>query len=309
MTFPGGRSGFAIEGRPAPTIEQRQIAVNRAASPGYLATLGVPLIRGRHIDERDGPTSPPVVVINQTMARTFGRNEDPVGQRIKFGGLDSPTPWMQIIGVVGDVREIGLDQGAEPELYVALDQIPAGAGPFVWARYLVVRTTGGTSLAMAEVRRVVAGVDPDQPVANLRTMNELLDAQLSGRSVQLTLVGAFSLLSLVLAAVGLYGVLSYGVAQQTSEIGLRMALGASRSSVMRALLRRTWILTGCGIVVGLIGATFATLLSTLLYDVSATDPAAFAMVATLLALVASAACIAPARRATQIDPLTALRAE
>jgi predicted permease len=310
MTFPGGRAGFAIEGRPAPRIEQRQVGVNRAISPGYLATLGVPLLRGRHIDERDRAGAPPVVVINETMATSFWGAENPVGQRIKFGSLDSPTPWLQIIGVVGDVRQIRLDLVPEPELYVALEQVPAGAGSFAWARYLVVRTAGATSATMADVRRVVAGVDPGQPVANLRTMESLVEAQLTGRGVQLTLVGAFSLLSLLLAAVGLYGVLSYGVAQQTSEIGLRMALGASRSSVMGGLLRHTLILTGAGIAVGLVGTAFATrALSTLLYEISPTDPAALATVAVLLAAVAAAACVAPVYRATRIDPLEALRAE
>jgi ABC-type antimicrobial peptide transport system permease subunit len=141
-------------------------------------------------------------------------------------------------------------------------------------------------------------------------MEGLVEEQLTGRGLQLTLVGAFSLLSLLLAAVGLYGVLSYGVAQQTSEIGLRMALGASRSNVVAALLRRTLILTGCGIAVGVIGAALATqALSTLLYEVSSTDPSAFAAVAVVLAVVAAAACIAPVRRATRIDPLAALRVE
>jgi len=310
MTFPGGRAGFAIEGRPAPTVDERRVAINRAISPGYLATLGVPLLRGRHIEQRDGPASPPVVVINETMARTFWGSGDPVGHRIKFGNLDSPTPWLLIIGVVGDVREIRLDLTPDPEFYVPLEQLPATVLPFAWPRYLVVRTSGDPSAAMADIRRVVTSVDADQPVANLRTMEGLVEEQLTGRGLQLTLVGAFSLLSLLLAAVGLYGVLSYGVAQQTSEIGLRMALGASRSSVVKALLRRTLILTGCGIAVGVIGAALATrALSTLLYEVSSTDPGAFAAVAVLLAVVAAAACIAPVRRATRIDPLAALRVE
>jgi putative ABC transport system permease protein len=153
-------------------------------------------------------------------------------------------------------------------------------------------------------------VDPTQPIAGLRTMEVVVDEQFEGRGLQLTLIGAFSMLSLLLAAVGLYGVLSYGVAQQTPEIGLRMALGASRADVMGALLRRTLILAGCGIGIGLLGAALGTrALSTLLYDVSPTDPAAFATVALLLAAVAATACIAPVRRATKVDPLVALRVE
>jgi putative ABC transport system permease protein len=286
------------------------VAVSRAIGPGYLATLGVPLLRGRHVDERDGAAALPVAVINETMARTFWGSSDPIGHRIKFGNLDSPGSWLQIIGVVGDVREIRLDLAPEPEFYVPLEQLPATALPFAWPRYLVVRTSGDPSATMADIRRVVASVDPSQPVANLRTMEGVVEEQLTGRGLQLTLVGTFSLLSLLLAAVGLYGVLSYGVTQQTSEIGLRMALGASRTKVTGDLLRRTLTLTGSGIAVGLIGAAFATrALSTLLYEVSSTDPAAFATVAVLMALVAAVACIVPVRRATTIDPLAALRIE
>jgi predicted permease len=268
------------------------------------------LLRGRHIDERDGAAAPAVVIINETMARTFWADADPVGQRIRFYGPLAAAPWLQIVGVVGDVRQIRLDLAPEPELYVPLAQIPAGAAPFVWPRYLVVRTNGDPSAIAADVRNAVATVDRNQPVANLRGMEDVVDQQLTGRSTQLTLISTFSLLSLLLAAVGLYGVLAYGVAQQAPEIGLRMALGATQTNVVGALLRRTMVLTGTGIVLGVAGAMMATrALSALLYEVSPTDPVAFVSVAVLLVAVAALASYAPARRATRIDPLLALRAE
>jgi ABC-type antimicrobial peptide transport system permease subunit len=188
--------------------------------------------------------------------------------------------------------------------------MPDQAAPFVWPRHLVVRTSGDPAGAARAVREAVRAVDAGQPVANLRTMEDLIDAQLTGRSTQLTLIGTIALLALGLAAVGLYGVLAHAVARQAPEIGLRMALGATRSAVVGALLRRTFVLTGAGLAIGLAAAALASrALSSLLYEVSPADPAAFAAVPVLLMLVAAAASWIPARRATQVDPLVALRAE
>ena len=309
MTFPGGRNGFAIEGRPAPTPTQvpRQLAINRAITPDYLRTLGVPLRRGRYFDQRDGPDAPGVVIINDTMARTFWPDEDPIGRRIRFGG--PPASWT-IVGIVGDVRQIELDLSPEPEMFVPLTQLPALTPPFIWPRHFVIRTAGDPLALTAAVRAAIASVDDDQPVANLQTMEQLVDGQLSDRGTQLALIGAFSILALVLASVGLYGVLSYAVTQQTPEIGLRMALGATRTSVVSTLVRRTCRLTFAGLVIGLAAASLVTrTFAVLLYEVSPTDPFAFAATAGVLIAVAAVACLAPARRATRIDPLVALRAE
>jgi predicted permease len=324
LTFPGGRIGFLIEGRQLPPAvtgfaaggpaqsqgarEPRQLAVNRAISPEYLATLGVPLLQGRHFDARDRVGAPMTAIINRTMAETFWAGEDPVGRRIFLGPPGAPP--IEIVGVVGDVRQIGLDRAPEPELYVPIAQMPDQAAPFVWPRHLVVRTSGDPAGAARAVREAVRAVDAGQPVANLRTMEDLIDAQLTGRSTQLTLIGTIALLALGLAAVGLYGVLAHAVARQAPEIGLRMALGATRSVVVGALLRRTFVLTGTGLAIGLASAALASrALSSLLYEVSPADPAAFAAVPVLLMLVAAAASWLPARRATRVDPLVALRAE
>jgi predicted permease len=310
MTFPGGFNGFAIEGRPAPTATQvpRQMAINRAITPDYLRTLGVPVRRGRYFEERDGADAPGVVIINDTMARTFWGREDPIGQRILFGGPQAP--WRTIVGVVGDVRQIELDLSPQPEMFVPLTQLPAITPPFIWPRHFVIRTAGDPLALTAAVRAAIASVDEDQPVANLQTMEQLVDAQLADRGTQLTLISAFSILALVLASVGLYGVLAYAVTQQTPEIGLRMALGATSTSVVSTLVRRTFILTGAGLVIGLAVASLVTrTFAVLLYEVSPTDPFAFAATAGVLIAVAAVACLAPARRATRIDPLVALRAE
>jgi len=309
LVFKGGRVGFTIDGRPTPAPGQfpQQIASDRAVSPDYFRTMGIPLVAGRHFDERDGQGAPLAVMINQTMARRFWGSSDPLGQRIRIGGPTSR--WLTVTGIIGDVRQMGLEVAAEPELYLSLDQVPSAA-PFFWPRYLVVRTAGDPIALAPAVRRAVAGIDADQPVSNMRSMQAVIGQELAGRANGLTLIGAFALLALLLAAVGLYGVLAYTVAQQTREIGLRMALGATRTDVMGALVRRTMWLTGLGIAVGLAGAAAVTrTMTSFLYQVSPTDPVTFAAGALLLVVVALLACWAPARRATRVDPLTALRAE
>jgi putative ABC transport system permease protein len=309
LSFPGGRQGIAIDGRPAPPPGQLPpMAINRSISPGYLQALGVPLLRGRHIDERDGAATPRIVVINETAARTLWPGGDPIGQRIRLGGARPDSPSIEVVGVVGDVHQVGLAVPHEPEVYLPIAQTVEGAGPFVWPRYLVVRTAGDGAGVASHLRAIVAAVDADQPVADIRHMDQIVDSSLDGRSMQLTLVGGLSLLALVLSAIGLYGVLAYTVAQDTPEIGLRMALGASRSGVVTQLLSRAVRLTGAGILIGGLAAIPITrLFASLLFGITATDPVAFAGVALLVLCVALAATGAPARRVTRVDPLIALR--
>jgi len=311
LTFKGGRVGVTIDGRPAPAPEDfvRYITSDRAISSEYLKTLGVPLVSGRHFDERDTPSAPPGVIINEAMVRLHWPDGDPIGERLKIGNSQTEAPWFTIVGVVGNVRQMGLDVPAEPEMYFSFNQLPFDA-PFLWPRHLVVRTEGQPMALADAVRNAVWEADPNQPVSSVRSMSEIFDAELANRNTQLTLVGGFAVLALLVASVGLYGVLSYTVAQRTSEIGLRMALGAERGNVVGSVLRGALLLAALGIVLGIAFAFGLTrLLSSFLFGVSPTDPATFAAVSAVLLLVTGLASYLPARRAASVDPVTALRTE
>jgi ABC-type antimicrobial peptide transport system permease subunit len=214
---------------------------------------------------------------------------------------------MTVIGVVGDVRQLGLDVAADAEVFVPLDQ---SEGTFLRPRHLVVRTDGDPLALAAGLRRAIWAVDPDQPVSSVRAMSEVLDAELGARDTQLTLIGAFAVMALVLAAVGLYGVLSYMVSQSTNEIGLRMALGAHQRTVVGTVVRSALATAVVGIGVGLLAAFALTrTIASFLYGVSPTDPVTAVAVAAVLLLVAAFAALVPALRAARINPMTALRAE
>lgn len=304
-----GRSLITIEGRPPPPREAifQHIVLDRVVSPGYLSTLGVPLVRGRHLEARDSPDAPFSVVINQAMARVHWPDDDPIGARFRIGTTD--TPWSTVVGVVGDVRQTGLDVPAEPEMYFPFAQ-RFRDGPSYWPRYLVVRTQGDPLALAGAVRSAVWEVDPNQPVSSIRTMGDVLDAELANRDMQLTLVGGFAFAALLLASVGLYGVLSYTIAQRTPEIGLKMALGAERQTVVRAVLRSALFLAALGILLGLaVALGVARLLASFLFAVGPADPATFVAVSTLLLLVALLASYLPARRAASVDPMSALKIE
>jgi predicted permease len=311
LVFKGGRSYISIEGRPAPPREDfiRYIVSDRAVSAGYLSTLGVPLIGGRHFDERDGTGAPSAVIINQKMAGMHWPGENPIGRRIRIGGINSSNPWLTIVGVIGDIRQLALDRPAEPEMYLALNQLGSNA-PFFWAQYLVVRTTGDPLALSSSVRRAVWNVDPDEPVSSMRSMDQIFDAELLNRNTQMTLLSAFAALALLMAAVGLYGVLSYTVAQRTPEIGVRMALGAPRSVVVMEVVRSALVLAGFGVVLGLgVAVALSRLLTSWLFSVSPGDPTTFAAAALLLGVMTLLASYVPARRSASVDPASVLRAE
>jgi putative ABC transport system permease protein len=311
LVFKGGRVLIAIEGRPDPPPEEfaSRITSDRVVSPDYLETLGVPLIRGRQLDERDTATAPRAVVINDAMARLHWPDTDPIGARVKIGRTSTDAPWYTIVGVVGSIRQNGLDVPPDPELYFAYGQVPVEA-PFFWPQYLVVRTVGDPTSFAPAIRSAVWDVDPDQPVSNVRTMNDVFTEELVSRNTQMILVGTFAGLALLLASVGLYGVLSYTVAQRTAEIGVRVALGAQSSDVVSGVVRTALVLGAVGIALGLAGAVGLTrLLESFLFGVTATDPATFAGVAALLLLVTLVASYVPARRAAGVDPISALRVE
>jgi putative ABC transport system permease protein len=311
LLFKGGRAYISIEGRPTPPPDDfiRYIVIDRVISTRYLSTLGIPLLRGRHFDERDGLGAPLAVIINQKMASMHWSTEDPLGRRIKIGAVNSGNPWFTIVGVVGDIRQTALDVPPEPEMYLSLNQAALSA-PFFWPQYLVVRTKGDPLALSASVRRAVWDVDPDEPVSNIRSMEQVIDADLMNRNTQMTLVGAFAALALLMAAVGLYGVLSYTVAQRTPEIGVRMALGAQRTTVIIEVLRGALLLATVGILLGLAGAFALTrLLTSWLFTISPADPATYAGTALLLAVMALLASFIPAFRSANVDPSSVLRAE
>jgi putative ABC transport system permease protein len=296
--------GFEIEGQPPPTPGEQRTAGPRGVSHGYFKAQGIQLLKGRDFTESDGGDTPPVVVINEALARRYWPNQDPIGRRISFDSRNGQTVWRQIVGVVNSVRHMALSEEPRSEVYIPFAQYPLAF------MTLVARTDGAPLGYVAAVRSQVQAVDKDQPISNVRTMEERLASTVSQRRFNLILLAIFACLALSLAAIGIYGVMSYLVAQRTHEIGVRMALGAQTGDVLRLVIRQGMTLTLTGVLIGLITAFGLTrLLRNLLFDLSATDPLTFFVTALLLALVALLACYLPARRATKVDPLVALRCE
>ena len=307
LSTSGMKFMFSVEGRALPGDMNQPFALYRAVTPDYFRATGIPLQRGRFFDAHDTRDSLPVVVVNRKLAEKFWPGEDAVGKRLKVGPVDSPNAWATVAGVVGDVRQNGFYGDQQYELYAVSAQ---ERRPWLVPRDLVVRTTGDPATIAGAVRQAVWAVDKDQPVTNVRTMNEVFAAAISRERFQMLLLALFATLALVLACVGLYGVISYGVAQRTHEIGVRMALGAQPGDVLRLVIRQGMVLTIAGLVTGAAGALAATRVMTeLLYGVTATDALTFISVGALLVLVSLLACYLPARRATKVDPLTPLRYE
>jgi len=301
----GNSTSIGIEGRPAPPPGQEPIIVTRVISPEYFDTMGIPLLQGRQFTEQDTATSPNVVVISETMARRYWPNEDPIGKRIATGRIRKPEDWIQVIGVVKDVRQFKLTIDPKPQMYLSHKQ-----AEFFFPEDLVVRTDVDPTSMAATVRNAVWQIDKDQPVSNIQTMEEILADSIARQRFSMLLLAIFAGVALVLAAVGIYGVMSYSVAQRTHEIGIRMALGAQTGSVLKLAVGYGMKLVGIGIVIGLIAAFALTrVMSTLLFGVTATDPATFTLISLLLICVAAIASYVPARRATKVDPMIALRYE
>jgi putative ABC transport system permease protein len=307
LTWKGGTSGFTVEGR-APEPGLGNDANHRQVTADYLKALGVPLKAGRYLEESDGPQTLPVVVINEAMARTYWPNEEALGKRFKVGGPDAQRPWVTIVGVVGDVRQMGLDAPVKPEMYLPYKQV--NYQPWFAPGYLVIRTSVEPTSLTAAVRREVYAVDPEQPVANVQTMAEILGEESQQRRVGMTLFAVFAGLALALASLGIYGVLSFFVIQHTQEIGVRLALGAQPRSILALVLRRGMRLALAGVGLGLMGALALTrLMQSQLFGVSPSEPLTYAGIALLLTTVALLACYLPARRAMRVDPMVALRYE
>lgn len=292
---------FSIEGgAPLPSGVQRMVKY-RPISPGYLETIGIPLLRGRGFSSGDHEDASLVVVINESMARTYWRQQDPVGQRLRF----ETEVWRTIVGIVGDVRHESPDSETRPEMYVPFAQTPYAETRST----IVVRTAINVASVTPALRQAVSATDRALPVDRVATMDQLVSSSVAQPRFRTILLAVFSILALAMASIGIYGVMNYLVIQRTREFGIRLAVGATEQDVLRLVLGRATVLIATGLVVGLVGSVaLARFIASLLYGVSANDPLTFVVVP-LLSSVALAASYIPARRATRTDPIIALRYE
>jgi putative ABC transport system permease protein len=292
---------FAVVGQPPPPPGERQSASIRAVAPDYFLAQGVPLRAGRAFNEQDKAGAPGTVIVNEAFARRYLPGEEPLGKRLRLGINRTEA---EIVGVVGDIRGTSLAQLGVPEYYVPEATVAFGD------MTLVVRTSNDPASLTTALRQAVAEMDKDQPLYDVRTMDSLITRSVARQRFSMTLVGLFAVLAMLLAAVGIFSVMSSLVAQRTHEIGVRLALGAQPRDILSMVVRQGMTLTLAGVALGL-AASFALtrLMSSLLYEVSAKDPVVYGAISVLLAAVAFVACYVPARRATKVDPLIALRYE
>jgi predicted permease len=298
-----GITSFLRRGEAPPKQGQEPEADDRAITPGYLRAMGIPLIRGRNFTEDDRAGSQQVVMVNQTFATQFYKGKDPVGEELNLGTADKPD-WWRIVGIVGDVKAFGQDQPTHADIYRPFDQHPVPLVAFT------IRTETNPEAMTKAAEQTLWSVDPDLPVFKAISMDVLADQSRAVRRASSVLVSAFAVLALLLACIGIYGVMAYSVTQRTQEIGVRMALGARRADVLRLILGLGLRLTTIGVLIGLVGAFVSTrLMASLLFEISAASPLALCLPAALLIAVTVLAAYLPARRAASIDPMRALRAE
>jgi putative ABC transport system permease protein len=303
----GGYSyiSFAIAGRPAPRPDQASPdAIPTTVTPEYFSALRIPLLAGRMFGPEDGPDAPRDAIVNRELVQKHFGGRNPIGERITFGNPADSTSWLTIVGVVGSTRLEGVGLESYPQAFTPLRQGPV---PYL---YVVARTTGDP-LALAPVlRRELAALDPAQPISNVLSMEQRAATSVAQSRLNSVLITLFACVALVLAAIGIYAVISYTVAQRTREIGIRMALGAADADVLRLVVRDGMFPATLGVSLGVLGALALTrVMRSLLYGVSATDPIVFGLVVVLLVAVALGACYLPARRAARVDPNVALRTE
>jgi putative ABC transport system permease protein len=311
MPFGGSWStgSFEIEGYQPPENQPGPWGDIRVVSPQFFETMRIPLLRGRYLTDEDRNGSRPVAVVDQEFVRRYWANVDPLGKRFTFGPPDGVTDttqneWIEVVGVVGHTAHEGLDADARLQLYLPYRQVTF---PFM---AVAVRTQGNPERYVNLVRQAVRSVDPDQPISGVSNMEELLSKSVGQRRLSMMLLSLFSGIALVLASIGIYGVMSYSVTQRSRELGVRIALGADRGAVLRLVLRQGMILALLGIGIGLGAALVLTrLIESQLYGVAATDPATFALVAAVLATTALLANLIPAVRAMRMDPAVILREE
>jgi putative ABC transport system permease protein len=312
----GAESPVAAEGQPLPSRNAPAImCLFQASTPDYLKAMGIPLIKGRSFTDRDTAGATPVAIVDESLVQKLFPRDEPIGKRIAFefrGTPANPNPiWREVVGVVRHVRHYGI--ASEPpfvQLYTPMDQLPYWFEDRRPSMALALRTTLAPEAVTATVRRELAQIDRDIPIYNVRTMKTYMAQDIEQPRLSLVLLSGLGGIALLLALIGIYGVVSYSVAQRTQEIGVRMALGATRKSVFHLVVGHTMALVAAGIVLGVAGGlALGSVMRTLLYQVSARDPWTFAAIAALLAVVGLAASIVPARRATRVDPLVALRTE
>jgi len=294
-------SPVLVQGQPEIPLAARPLMAIQMVSPAYFRTLRVALRQGREFNERDDPGAPLVAVVNETLVRRYWPHDNPIGKHLLLGRMVKPT---EVVGVAADVSNLSLAAAPEAEVYLPFPQRP-------WASMnLILRTAGDPRNWTGAARAAVAAVDRDQPVTAVNTMEEVLAASTAQQRFSVFLLGVFSVTALVLAAVGLYGAIAYSVAERTQEMGIRIALGADTGDILRMIVGQGLALALAGLVIGAVAALALTrLMSGLLFQVSAADPASFAAGALLFAVVAALASYLPARRATRVDPTEALRYE
>jgi putative ABC transport system permease protein len=303
------RTWAHIEGTPQDSPAERKVTDVAMVTPGYFATMGIPIVNGRDFTDRDGSGAPVVAIINQEFAKRYFPNENPIGKRIALGWEQDTaatggnmTLGGEIVGVVGNVKRRGLSQEITPETYASYMQ------PTFSTFSVVVKSTADPSTVMSAIRAQVRELDRDLPLSELRQLKELVSASVSRPRFYTMVLGVFASIALVLAAVGIYGVISYAVSLRTRELGIRIALGATGRQVSGLVLQQGVTLALAGVVIGGAGAYWLTrLLTKLLFGVSATDPFTYVGVAALLTAIAALACYIPARRAARVDPLLAMR--
>jgi len=298
-------SQFSVEGETyteGGTLPQAYLTL---VSPGYFEAMGITLMGGRVLDQGDRMGAPDVALLNQTAANRYFGNENPVGRRFRIGGPGEDGSWIEVVGVVGDTRNRGLDIRPQPEIFGSTHQVTGGNQFF-----LIVRTDTDPESVLPAIRQTVATMDPDQPIYSIRTIEEAYSASVADKRIATLALTFFAVFALLLASVGVYSVVAFGVAERTREIGVRMALGAEAVQVRRLVVRQALLPVGIGAMVGL-GVAFALhgFLQSLLFEISGTDPVTFALVTVLLLSVASLASYFPARRASRLDPVVALREE
>jgi len=292
---------FSIVGDPPLPPDKSNTANYATVSPDYFRVMRIPLLRGRLFSEMDSASNPKVAIVSETLARRYFPNRNPIGRQMKFGFPPHSDVAREIVGVTGDVRDEALSRKPGPMMYVPFSQAPLYGGE------VVVRSSMGVA-AVAGIREAVHAIDQNLPVTGVESFPEALGRSVARERFRTLLLGSFSAMALVLAAVGIFGVISCSVAQRRREIGIRMAVGAQRHEILRLILGQGAKLAACGLGIGAVFALLLTrLMASLLYEVSATDPLTFGGVAVLLFCVAVSACYIPARRAMRVDPMVALR--